>query len=204
MHFINNTFQEYKEKNAIAVEVSIDSENDVDYRLALILRFTNVSGYDELVFYFSLIDKNNQFVKGKESIYNREEANKYLPKKLQGSISFFTKLKEMFKKLINMETPDIFFMETYEDFISERLLNPYRNLIPLILENGYLLEKEGISHDKKKYYWKFVKKTNQQIKEDKEFEYFINNFKKDDEYWEKFNKESRIIIEKMYGNKKII
>ena len=69
----------------------------------------------------------------------------------------------MFKKLITMETPDIFFIETYEDYIDEKLLNPYRNLIPIILDHGYVLEREGISHDKKKYFWKFVKKSKQNL-----------------------------------------
>ena len=203
-YFKDNNFQENKETRSLSTEVGVDPENNIDHRLVLIMRFTNVSGYDELVFYFSLLDKNNQFVKGKESIYDRKESDQYIPKKLKGTIIFFNKLKEMFKKLITMETPDIFFMETYEDYVDEKLLTPYRNLIPLIIQNGYVMEEEGLSHDKKKYQWKFVKKTKQQLKESKKFIKFINNFKKDDTYWKKFNEETRLILEKMYPSNKTL
>ena len=72
---------------------------------------------------------------------------------------------KLFKKLITMEKPLIFFMETYENFKDQKQLLPFRNIIPIILQNGYVIEEEGISHDKKKYYWKFVQKTEQQIRE---------------------------------------
>ena len=193
--FNKNEFIEDKEQKIIYLGVGVDKEDNVDHQIFLVIRFIFNGVYEELIFYFSLLNKNNQFVKGKENIYNREEVDKYLPKELQKSIIFFGKLKEMFKILITMETPDIFFMETYEDFVSERLLNPYRNLIPIILKNGYILEEEGLSFDKKKYHWKFVKKTKQQLKESKELDKKYKNFKKDDEYWRKLNEENIKIFE---------
>ena len=199
-YFKDNSFQEDKETKSLSTEVGIDPENDVEHRLALIMRFTNVGGYEELVFYFSLLDKKNQFVKGKETMYSRKESDQYIPKQLKGTIVFFNKLKEMFKKLITMEKPNIFFMETYENYVDEKQLLPFRNIIPIILENGYVIEQEGYSHDKRKYQWKFVQKTEQQIKESKAdgFSEFIKTFKKDDAYWKKFNEETRIILEKLY------
>lgn len=64
-----------------------------------------------------MIDKNNQFVKGKESIYNREEADKYLPKKLQKSIIFFGKLKDM--KFIDLQSEYQYFKKDIDTAISE-------------------------------------------------------------------------------------
>ena len=211
--FNKNNFIKDDDQKTVYLGVGIDAENNVEHQIFLGIRFTYVSNYKELVFYFSIVDKNNQFVKGKEAIYDRSVVNEFLPKELQKSIVFFGKLKEMFKILITMETPDKFYMETYEDFVSERLLNPYRNLIPLIMQAGYYVEEEGLSHDKKKYYWKFVKKTKQQLKEDKEFEKFINDpNRKNEEYWKKLTEESirmfedakkRGLFEGYFKNKKI-
>ena len=99
-----------------------------------------------------------------------------------------------------MEKPLIFFMETYENYKDQKQLLPFRNIIHIILENGYVIEQERYSHDKRKYQWKFVQKTEQQIKESKAdgFSEFIKTFKKDDAYWKKFNEETRIILEKLY------
>ena len=166
--------------------------NNIEHKIFLLLSFTYKDKYEQLVFGFSILDKNNQFVKGKESIFNREEVNKYLPKELQRSIIFFGKLKEMFKILMTMEKPIEFYIETYEDYVNEKLLLPYNKIIDLILQNGYMLESKGLTHDKKKYYWKFVQSTKQQIKESKEFNDWYKNFKKDDEYW---NNRKELIME---------
>ena len=84
-----------------------------------------------------------------------------------------------------MEKPNIFFMETYEDYTEEKQLLPYNSIIDIILQNGYVMESKGLSHDKKKYHWKFVQKTKQQLKESKESDELYKNFKKDDKYWER-------------------
>ena len=183
-NFKNNNFIEQKNIRSIVLEVGSDPENDIEHRIVLILSFTYRDRYEQLVFAFSLLDKNNQFVKGKESIYDKNIANQYLPKELQKNIVFFGKLKEMFKILITMEKPIEFYIETYEDYKNEKLLLPYNKIIDLILQNGYMLESKGLTHDKKKYYWKFVQKTKQQLKESKEFDDWYKNFKKDDEYWQ--------------------
>ena len=202
-YFRGNNFQKDQETRYVSMEVGVDTENNMEYRIALVMRFTNISGYDELVFYFSLLDKNNQFVKGKESIYDRNVVNQYLPKELQKSISFFGKLKEMFKILIKMEKPIRFFIETYEDYKNEKLINAYNPIIDLILKNGYMLKDKGVSHDKKKYYWEFVQATKQILPEGYEsFDY--SKVKKDDEYWKKFNEETRVIFEKMYPQKETL
>ena len=210
-NFNSNNFITQKEIRSVSLEVGVDPENDKEHKIFLVMSFSNKSGYEELVFTFTILNKNNQFVKGKESIYDRRIVNEFLPKELQKSIAFFGKLKEMFKILITMEKPDVFYVETYEDFISERLLNPYRNLIPIIMQAGYYVEEEGVSHDKKKYYWKFVKKTKQQLKEDKNFEKFINDpNRKNEEYWEHRKQltmeavRGHIRIENEQKNKKII
>ena len=182
-NFTNNKFIEQKEIRSVVLEVGVDPENDIEYRIVLILSFTNRSGYEELVFGFSILDKNNQYVKGKESIYNREEVNKYLPKELQKSIVFFGKLKEMFKKLITMEKPLRFFIETYEDYKNEKLLIPYRNMIKVVLENGYMLKKEGLAHDKKKYFWEFIQATKQTLPEGYE-PMDLSKIVKDEAYWQ--------------------
>ena len=182
-NFKNNNFIKQKEIRSVILEVGIDPENEKEYRIVLILSFTNKGGYEELVFAFSLLDKDNQFVKGKESIYNREEVNKYLPKELQKSIIFFGKLKEMFKKLITMEKPIRFFIETYEDYKNEKLINAYGPIIDLILKNGYMLKDKGITHDKKKYFWEFIQATKQTLPEGYE-PFDISKVKKDDAYWQ--------------------
>ena len=206
--FKNNNFIEQKEIRSAILEVGVDPENDIEYRIVLILSFTNRSGYEELVFGFSLLNKNNQYVKGKESIYDKTVVDKYLPKELKGGVAIFNKLKEMFKKLITMEKPLIFFMETYENFKDQKQLLPFRNIIPIILQNGYVIEEEGISHDKKKYYWKFVQKTEQQIRESKEDGFDISKIVKDDAYWEsrkQLTMESvRLFLEHEEKNKKVI
>ena len=179
--FKNNKFYIEKEIKSVTLEIGYDPENTMEHKIFLILSFSE----GHLAFAFSILDKNGQYVKGKESIYSREEVNKFLPKELQKSIVFFSKLKEMFKLLMTMEKPNIFFMETYEDYTEEKQLLPYNSIIDIILQNGYVMESKGLSHDKKKYHWKFVQKTKQQIKESKESDEWYKNFKKDDKYWER-------------------
>ena len=206
--FKNNIFQEYKEIRSVALEVSVDPENDIEYRVFLILSFTNRSGYEELIFYFSLLDKNNQFVKGKETIYDKNIANQYLPKELKSSIAFFNKLKEMFKKLIIMEKPLRFFIETYENYTDEKQLVAHRPIIQLILQNGYMIRNEGLSHDKKKYFWEFIQATEQQLKESKEDGFDISKIKKDESYYQSIKENTTEIIRRIVENesktKKII
>ena len=99
-----------------------------------------------------------------------------------------------------MEKPIEFYIETHEDYKNEKLLLPYNKIIDLILQNGYMLESKGLTHDKKKYYWKFVQKTKQQLKESKEFKKWYKNFKKDDEYW---NNRKELIMEAVRGFLKV-
>ena len=75
----------------------------------------------------------------------------------------------MFKKLIEMEKPDIFFIELYEDLEGESLKR-IENIIELILKNGYNIDEQGINKLTGRKFWKFVEKTKQEIKEsEKEF-----------------------------------
>ena len=207
-YFKDNNFQENKETRSLSTEVGVDPENNIDHRLVLIMRFTNVSGYEELIFYFSLLDKNNQFVKGKETIYDKNIANQYLPKELKSSIAFFNKLKEMFKKLIIMEKPLRFFIETYENYTDEKQLVAHRPIIQLILQNGYMIRNEGLSHDKKKYFWEFIQATEQQLKESKEDGFDISKIKKDESYYQSIKENTTEIIRRIVENesktKKII
>ena len=164
------------------------------------MSFTNRSGYEELIFYFSLLDKNNQFVKGKETIYDKNIANQYLPKELKSSIAFFNKLKEMFKKLIIMEKPLRFFIETYENYTDEKQLVAHRPIIQLILQNGYIIRNEGLSHDKKKYFWEFIQATEQQLKESKEDGFDISKIKKDESYYQSIKENTTEIIRRIVEN----
>ena len=75
----------------------------------------------------------------------------------------------MFKKLIEMEKPDIFFIELYEDLEGESLKR-INNIRELILKSGYNITGEGINKLTGRQYWRFSEKTKQEIKESgKEF-----------------------------------
>ncbi len=202
-NFNENNFEINDESKSVVLEVGIDPENENQHRITLIIQFTNRSGYNELVFYFNITNKNKtEITVEPRSIYDKNIANQYLPKELQKSIAFFNKLKEMFKKLIIMEKPNIFFIETYEDYTDEKQLLAHNPIIEIILQNGYVIESQGLTHDKKKYHWKFVQKTEQQIKESKEdgFSEFIKTFKKDDKYWAGILEDTKKIMLK--NNKK--
>lgn len=196
-NFINNNYIE--QNNAVILEVGIDDENDIQHRLNLIISFGSPSGYNELSFYFNLTDKDNtKITSNPKSIYDREIAKKYLPKDLDGRNVFIEKLKEMLKQLLKMETPQTFFMETFEDHSNRKQLDYYYNLVRVIMDNGYMLAKEGVNPLTKKYFWKFVNEnTLSPLTE--EMQRQEDNFNnrtgiKDEEYWKRHDERAEEII----------
>ena len=196
--FNNNEFK--KQKNAVTLEVGINSENNEQYRLNLILSFGSPLGYLELAFYFNLTDIENLKITSKpKSIYDREIAKKYLPKDLIGKNIFMPKLKEMLKRLLKMETPEKFIMETFEDHTDRKQIDYYDNLVKIILENGYVIKSQGINSVTKKYAWKFIREnTLTPLSEAtiKHWENFNDTHSiRDEEYWKKHDAEVEIIMQ---------
>ncbi len=196
--FNNNEWQE--QKNAIVLEIGIDLENNEQHRMNLILSFGSPSGYLELVFYFNLTDIDNSRITSKpKSIYDREIAKKYLPKDLVGKNIFMPKLKEMLKQLLKMETPDKFFMETFEDHKNIKQKEYYDNLVAIIMNHGYVIEKQGVNPVTKKYAWKFLKRNSLPplTEEEKIQDNLIFNKQriKDEEYWKRHDAEAEKIME---------
>lgn len=186
--FINNEF--IKHNKAISLEIGVDNENDIQHRLNLILSFGSPSGYEELSFYFNLTDKENTKITSKtKSIYDRNVVKEYLPPELVGQNIFINKLKEMLKELLKMETPDKFFMETFEDHTDRKQVDYYDNLVKIITENGYVIESQGVNPITKKYFWQFLnKKSLSQISEsaEKHWKNFdVHSTIRDKQYWKK-------------------
>jgi len=155
-----------KEHKISFITIGEDPDDNETHYLDLIIRFDKSKGYNELIYYFLVSDVNNKTVK---TIYKRDEAKQYIPKQLQNQRIFVSKINEMFKKLIEMEKPDIFFIELYEDLEGESLKR-IENIIELILKNGYNIDEQGINKLTGRKFWKFVEKTKQEIKEsEKEF-----------------------------------
>lgn len=105
----------------------------------------------------------------------------------------------MLKQLLKMETPEKFFMETFEDHADRKQIDYYYNLVEIILNNGYFLEKEGINPMSKKYFWKFFRKDlNKPLSEAtiKHWENFNDTHSiRDEEYWKKHDAEVEIIMQ---------
>ena len=162
----NEGSQKDEQNKVMYIKISEDPDDNETHYLDLIIRFDKSKGYNELIYYFLVSDVNNKTVK---TIYKRDEAKQYIPKQLQNQRIFVSKINEMFKKLIEMEKPDIFFIELYEDLEGESLKR-IENIIELILKNGYNIDEQGINKLTGRKFWKFVEKTKQEIKEsEKEF-----------------------------------
>ena len=148
--FIKNEFEK-NGNNAIILEVGIDEGNDIQHTLNLILSFGNPSGYEELVFYFNIVNKDRtKITSNPKSIYDREIAKKYLPKELIEKYIFKNKINKMLKMLLNMKKPTKFFLETYEDYKDAKQIDYYLDLVNLILDNGYVINKQGVNNITKK------------------------------------------------------
>ena len=162
----NEGSQKDEQNKVMYIKISEDPDDNQNHNLFLGMRFDKSKGYNELIYYFLVSDVNNKTVK---TIYKRDEAKQYIPKQLQNQRIFVSKINEMFKKLIEMEKPDIFFIELYEDLEGESLKR-IENIIELILKNGYNIDEQGINKLTGRKFWKFVEKTKQEIKEsEKEF-----------------------------------
>ena len=162
----NEGSQKDEQNKVMYIKISEDPDDNETHYLDLIIRFDKSKGYNELIYYFLVSDVNNKTVK---TIYKRDEAKQYIPKQLQNQRIFVSKINEMFKKLIEMEKPDIFFIELYEDLEGESLKR-IENIIELILKNGYNIDEQGINKLTGRQYWRFSEKTKQEIKESgKEF-----------------------------------
>ena len=162
----NEGSQKDEQNKVMYIKISEDPDDNETHYLDLIIRFDKSKGYNELIYYFLVSDVNNKTVK---TIYKRDEAKQYIPKQLQNQRIFVSKINEMFKKLIEMEKPDIFFIELYEDLEGESLKR-INNIRELILKSGYNITGEGINKLTGRQYWRFSEKTKQEIKESgKEF-----------------------------------
>lgn len=203
--FNDDNFELNSDKKAVALEVGFDDDNIEQHFINLVLQFEDISGYNELAFYFNVTNKDNTKITVEpKAIYDRNIAKKYLPKELSGKDVFREKTYKMLKELIKMEKPTIFFMETYEVYRDSKQISYYDNLVKLILENGYAIVDEGVGKIEKKYYWKFVNKNTpgflpEGYKDDNNF----GGLKKDAEYWRKMNELSEMTIIET-KNKKII
>jgi len=188
--FQNNVFEKNDARKSIALEVGVDDENKEQNRINLILQFSNASGYKELVFYFNVTDEeNSKTTVVPAAIYDKNIVKRHLPKELLGKNVFRDKINEMFKILIIMEKPDYFFMESYEDFKDYKQISYYEQLIKLITDNGYEIEKQGVNINKK-YYWKFVNKVileTEEYKDKIKNEDFIPCRNNVPDYWEKMD-----------------
>jgi len=172
--FVNNNFQ--KQQNAISLEVGIDRENTEQHRFNLILNFSYFEDIPELAFFFNVTNKENSKVTSvPKTLYSRKDSIKYLPKELVGKKIFKEKILIMLNKLLEMEKQNKFFMETYETYQNDKQISYYLDIVRVIQERGYVIEKQGIN-DFKKYYWLFsqvgVKNENIMTEEEKKWKNF--------------------------------
>lgn len=196
-NFINNNFNE--QNRAITLEVGIDDENEVQHRLNLVISIDSPSGYSELSFYFNLTNKENtEITSNPKSIYDRKIVKNYLPKELVGKNVFMNKLKEMLEKLMKMELPEKFFMETFEDHVDRKQIDYYDNLVKIITNNGYVIKSQGVNPVTKKYAWQFLREnmlTPLSEETQKHWENFdINKIVKDEEYWRRHDARAEEIM----------
>ena len=154
-----------KENRRVYIDVGIDIQNEKEHKSYLIVLFTNKQGFEELMFYFMVLDKNDRAVPGLETIYDRKIANKYIPDELKGTGKLKDKIIKMTQKLLNMENPARFIVQTYEDYKDEKQLDWHQPIIDLLLKNGYMLKNKGLTYDKKNYYWEFVQATKETLPE---------------------------------------
>lgn len=196
LDFNKENFIEDKNNKAIHLNIGIDKNNEKKYALHLTVLFYNK---EELVFYFAVTDKNNQLIPGLNTIYDRKIADKYIPDELKGSGKIKDKIIKMTQKLLNMENPARFIIETFDKYSGPEQLEWHRPIINLILDNGYNLTKQDVNVFGK-YYWEFIKegeKTKEQIKESVEFSDWAKNHKRDEEWHKRMNEKSMRIWESL-------
>ena len=175
--------------NVLNLEVATDPDNENQHRLNLIVQFSNASKYLELIFYFNVTNlENTKITSEKTTLYSRDDVKKYLPKELIGNGAFTDKLLFMINHIFSIQKPNIFFMETYDEYKIEKDIQFHRKLIPAILKNGYNISEEGANINKR-YFWKFELKTIKELGENIK-EKFVCPIK-DEAYWKIFNKEAQ-------------
>lgn len=138
---INNIqLKKQDNENITFLKIAEDETNDNEHNLFLYLMFDKKSftKMPELSFFFQVTDINKKITSKPTTIYNRNDAKKYLPKELIGKGIITNKINEMFNKLITMEKPTDFIMSTYES-LSGNSLKRFDSLIKTIIENGYKL-----------------------------------------------------------------
>ena len=189
----------------IRIEVARDFENNEQNKLNLFISFGKPTKYLELSFYFNITNKDGTKVtSSNQSLYNRKDVAKYIPKELSGKNIFMPKLVEMLKTLLSMEKPERFFMVAYEDYQNEKQKNYYEPLVQLLLKNGYAIKSQGVGKEKR-YVWEFINTATKGVLPEgyKQIDW-VNECKRDEAYWEKHNKSvnESTLGKRTYINKK--
>ncbi|PCI28433.1 hypothetical protein COB55_03870 [Candidatus Wolfebacteria bacterium] len=132
------------------------------------MKFNDLGGESkELIYFFLMVDSNEKFI---SSTMNREESNKYIPKSIQNQRLILPKINDSFKKLIEMEKPIRFLMET-DEVLTQEGLKRFESLIETIKEQGYNLENKGTRPDGK-YFWTFSTESQEVLGEQYEKRFF--------------------------------
>ena len=157
-------------KNAIILNVGIDSLNDDAHQLDLIAQLENIGGARELTIHFAVANKNGVY-KDNKALYKREDVAKYLPKTLTNQNIFRTIYRKMIKELLIMENkPKRFYMITYDDYQNSTQLSYFNDIVKSIEDNDYDIEKQ-YKNKENKFVWKFkLKNLTENDNKDNEFE----------------------------------
>lgn len=177
----------------VILKIGEDSDDLDNHESYLMMKFTTTEDFRELIYYFQMFNSDGKVV---GSTFLRSEAKKYIPKELQGQRLILPKINELFNKLITMEKPIRFLMETHED-LSDDELKRFEPLVETIMEQGYNIKRQGRRPDNK-YFWRFSTES-QEILDEQDHQDYLSLPERD---WDKFFKEEAKLSEEWLNNKK--